>query len=155
MSSVTPTKTDQDNLNQKGTGKGIALFFCVLFFLFQLFCTFFKDSPRVQQEKHLTFSSNDSVRLSITNNSQKTFQTSNVLFTDSPQISPFFFKPLAINHCDVEMLVSVKGIGPKLAESIIKTRTSIGKFSKAEDLLQVKGIGHSRMLKFKQYFSFW
>ena len=52
------------------------------------------------------------------------------------------------------MLMSIKGIGPDLAESIILTRNRIGNFTKPEDLLKVKGIGRSRMLKFSPYFSF-
>ncbi len=54
----------------------------------------------------------------------------------------------------MNMLMSIKGIGPDLAGNIIFTRNRIGKFSEPEDLLKVKGIGRNRMLKFSPYFSF-
>ena len=136
MNSVAQAITNQSNSRKKGTGKGIALFFCVLFFVFQFFNTFFP---------YWWSDSADSHRI---------FKISNLISSENTRFSPFFFEPMAINYCDMPMLMSVNGIGPNLAEKIISTRVRIGKFSKPEDLLLVKGIGNNRLLKFTPYFSF-
>ena len=46
-----------------------------------------------------------------------------------------------INTADVTALTRLKGVGPRLAERIAAFRKSNGPFAKAEDLMQVKGVG--------------
>lgn len=47
-----------------------------------------------------------------------------------------------LNQADVKMLSgSVKGIGKKRAESIVKYRESHGEFKSVEELAQVQGLG--------------
>lgn len=46
-----------------------------------------------------------------------------------------------INTADVTTLTTLKGVGPQLAERIAAFRKSNGPFAKAEDLMQVKGVG--------------
>lgn len=46
-----------------------------------------------------------------------------------------------INTADVTTLTRLKGVGPQLAERIAAFRKSNGPFAKAEDLMQVKGVG--------------
>ena len=46
-----------------------------------------------------------------------------------------------INTADVTTLTRLKGVGPQLAERIAAFRKSNGPFAKAEDLMQVTGVG--------------
>lgn len=51
------------------------------------------------------------------------------------------FAKININTASVEELSSIKGIGTKKAEAIVKYRKSHGKFKNYDDLENVKGIG--------------
>ena len=52
-----------------------------------------------------------------------------------------------INTASVAELETLKGIGTKKAEAIVKYREDHGKFNKAEDLVLVKGIGDKVLAK--------
>lgn len=52
---------------------------------------------------------------------------------------------ISINYADLEGLSSIKGIGPKTAESIIEFRQTYGPFQELEDLLAIKGIGEKKL----------
>lgn len=58
--------------------------------------------------------------------------------------APFFFQAIPINSADKEMLMTVKGIGPTLAESIIAYRQNSGPFKSVEDLTKIPGVGTKR-----------
>lgn len=58
---------------------------------------------------------------------------------------------LDLNHCSKEDLQTVPGIGPKMAESIIRFRTSKGTIT-IEDLIQVPGIKEKRLEQLRPYF---
>jgi competence ComEA-like helix-hairpin-helix protein len=68
--------------------------------------------------------------------------------------TPFFFQPVPVNVCDKTLLLSIRGIGPALADNIINTRKTIGFFKNKNDLLRVSGIGESRMNRFAESLSF-
>ena len=68
--------------------------------------------------------------------------------------TPFFFELIPINSADKEMLMSVKGIGPALADDIVEYRQNIGRFRKSKDLQKLKGIGAKRAAKFSRVFTF-
>ena len=55
-----------------------------------------------------------------------------------------------INKADSEELQNLNGIGESLAQSIIKYREENGRFKVAEDLLNVPGIGESKLAKIKE-----
>jgi len=59
--------------------------------------------------------------------------------------------PVNVNSADSTQLVSIPGIGPKIASEILKLRRKKGKFNKIEDLLEAKGVGISRLEKIKPY----
>ena len=59
--------------------------------------------------------------------------------------------PVDVNSADSTQLVSIPGIGPKIASEILKLRKKKGKFNKIEDLLEAKGVGISRLEKIKPY----
>lgn len=46
-----------------------------------------------------------------------------------------------LNTATVDQLAELKGVGPKVAEAIVKHREANGPFKKPEDLMNVKGIG--------------
>jgi competence protein ComEA len=58
-----------------------------------------------------------------------------------------------INTADAAQLELLPGIGPKMAESIIAYRSSVGTFNSIEDLINVKGIGPKSLEKLKPYLS--
>lgn len=56
---------------------------------------------------------------------------------------------LDINKASVDEFASIKGIGEKKAEAIVKYRSEVGKFKGYEDLLNVKGIGEKTLANIK------
>lgn len=57
-----------------------------------------------------------------------------------------------INQADIKELIRLPGIGEKTARKILDLRESRGgRFSTAEDLLAVKGIGEAKFRKIKKY----
>jgi len=53
--------------------------------------------------------------------------------------------PIPINTASVDELDTLPGIGPKTAQAIVEYRESHGKFTSAEELLQVRGIGRKKL----------
>lgn len=70
------------------------------------------------------------------------------------ELMPMFFRPIPINDADFELLLTIPGIGPKLASEIGITRKRLGGFRKEDDLLLIRGIGRNKMNHLKEYFSF-
>ena len=59
--------------------------------------------------------------------------------------------PVNINSADAKTISeALSGIGMKKAEAIVKYRTEKGAFNKAEDLVNVAGIGEKTVEKNKQ-----
>ena len=54
-----------------------------------------------------------------------------------------------VNTASAEELETLTGIGPSLAEEIVKEREENGAFASLEDLLRVKGIGESKLEEFR------
>ena len=62
-----------------------------------------------------------------------------------------FAAPVNINTADVSTLTdNIVGVGPKLADRIVKYRTEKGAFKSLEDLANVKGIGPKLVEKNKE-----
>jgi len=57
--------------------------------------------------------------------------------------------PVNINRAGASELESIRGIGPMLAERIIKDREANGRFERLEDLTRVPGIGPAKFEKIK------
>jgi len=68
--------------------------------------------------------------------------------------SPFFFELIPINSANKDILMTVNGIGPALAASIVEYRNQFGPFKKSMDLQNLKGIGPKRAAKFTTVFTF-
>jgi len=69
-------------------------------------------------------------------------------------LTPFFFAKLPVNTAGKDLLMTVKGVGPALAGSIINNRFNYGPFLERNDLLRVKGIGKKRAEYFETVFDF-
>jgi competence protein ComEA len=54
-----------------------------------------------------------------------------------------------LNTATLEQLQTLPGVGPAIAKSIVEYRTKVGKFSKIEDILNVKGIGEKKYQRMK------
>lgn len=57
---------------------------------------------------------------------------------------PILFLPLPINSSEKDLLMTIKGIGPALAESIIVHRQKVGPILNIRDLQAIPGIGSKR-----------
>jgi competence protein ComEA len=57
--------------------------------------------------------------------------------------------PLNLNAATVAQLEALPGIGRATAERIVEYRQKSGGFKKAEDLMNVRGIGEKNFLKLK------
>jgi competence protein ComEA len=56
-----------------------------------------------------------------------------------------------VNTAGSAELMQLPGIGPKLAERIVESRTTDGPFTDADDLRRVKGIGKKLMERIRPY----
>ena len=59
-------------------------------------------------------------------------------------LAPFYFKPININTAKVEILTTIKGVGPSLAQAIVEHRTEKGRIENVNDLMDIRGIGKKR-----------
>lgn len=59
--------------------------------------------------------------------------------------------PLDINRATARDFEALPGIGPKLAERIVETRTQLGGFKSIDDLKRVKGIGEGKLERIRRY----
>jgi competence protein ComEA len=54
-----------------------------------------------------------------------------------------------LNTATVEQLRSLPGIGPAMAKLIVEHRTKAGKFTRVEEIMNIKGIGEKKFKKIK------
>lgn len=80
----------------------------------------------------------------------------NLLFKLHLPLKPFLFSEDAfkidINCADKETLISLPGIGERLAQRIIEYRNNHQGFKDLEELKQIKGIGIDKYETIKEYF---
>ncbi|WP_176761166.1 ComEA family DNA-binding protein [Desulforhopalus singaporensis] len=68
--------------------------------------------------------------------------------------SPFFFAKIPVNQASRELLMTVNGVGPILADKIIRHRNSIGPFTCQESLTMLKGVGDNKAQYLATKFTF-
>ena len=66
-------------------------------------------------------------------------------------VANVFFLPIAINEADKDLLCTLPGVGPVLADRILAKRAEIAGFKKTEDLLQVEGIGPKKLARLREH----
>jgi len=54
-----------------------------------------------------------------------------------------------LNTATAEQLESLPGIGPSSAKNILEYRNKVGKFTRIEEIINIKGIGEKKFLKIK------
>ena len=59
--------------------------------------------------------------------------------------------PININTATVEQLVTLPGVGPSTARSIVRYREKNGPFRRVEDLLILKGMSKQKLQKLRPY----
>jgi len=62
-----------------------------------------------------------------------------------PAVANIFFQPISINRAEKEILSTLPGIGPVLAERIAHRRKEKGPFSSKNELLHITGIGPKKL----------
>ena len=62
-----------------------------------------------------------------------------------PALANIFFQPIPINRADADILTSLPGIGPVLAERIVQRRDQHGPFRSKDELLHITGIGEKKL----------
>lgn len=75
-------------------------------------------------------------------------QVQRVLAAPSPKTAVQVEK-ININRADAGELDRIKGVGPMLAERIMKYRETNGRFERLEDLIRVPGIGQAKFERIK------
>jgi competence ComEA-like helix-hairpin-helix protein len=68
-----------------------------------------------------------------------------------PTVANVFFLPISINTAGKEILSTLPGIGPVLAEKIIQRRENRGLFQSKEELLNISGIGPKKFDRLVDY----
>ena len=74
--------------------------------------------------------------------------------SNSHNLEIFSFGKIPVNTATVDLLTTVRGIGPKLANTIVQYRKNHGPLSGAGDLIKIKGIGRKRADQFALIFDF-
>lgn len=69
-------------------------------------------------------------------------------------LTPFFYEPVQINRADREMLMTVKGVGPALAQQILNYRRENGGFHSALELQKLHGVGRTKARALASEFDF-
>jgi len=64
-----------------------------------------------------------------------------------PAVANIFFEPISINRAGKEILSTLPGIGPMLAERIVLRREAKGPFRSKEELLHISGIGPKKFAR--------
>jgi competence protein ComEA len=65
------------------------------------------------------------------------------------QTKPQSTEKVNLNTASLEQLQTLPGIGPAMAKRVVEYRAKVGKFTKIEEILNVKGIGEKRFQQMK------
>jgi DNA uptake protein ComE-like DNA-binding protein len=68
-----------------------------------------------------------------------------------PEVANIFFRPISLNRADKNILCTLPGIGPVLAERIVQRRKEKGPYRSMDELMQVPGIGPGKLAHLAEY----
>lgn len=145
----------------------VLLFLSVIFLVGLLYKNFFVDQP-VAEYRMFDYSKEDSSfyfhknKILADISKEKTAENkvdikSEVLQLTKPDYSKIESLPVLeeksinLNTADIQLLERLPGIGIKTAEKIIAYREKIKKFKSVDDLIQVNGIGTSKLNKIRKF----
>jgi comEA protein len=74
------------------------------------------------------------------------FSSASVL---AQKTGPVAAEKVNLNTATTEQLQALPGIGPAMAKLIIEHRTKAGKFTRIEEIMNIKGIGEKKFQKIK------
>jgi hypothetical protein len=158
MTSVAKKVNNNSTYQKEGTEiERVVLFFCFLFFVLQIGSSSYFSKPETQNKTTLRILPDNNLILSKVPEVESIgYLNNSTLFEsyDRSHLAPLFFQPIPINFSNRTLLMSIRGIGPSLADNILQTRNITGGFTGPEDLLKINGVGPGRFEKFKSQFSF-
>ena len=93
----------------------------------------------------------DSINISNLETKNEVLELKDNVNYEKKDVSPLKEKSININTANISEFSMLPGIGEKTAEKIVALRTERGKFSKVEDLMDVKGIGEVKFNKIKKF----
>lgn len=98
-------------------------------------------------------------RLDFTKSDLIAVDCNNIIVSSLPRrkssdMAVFFFEPIPINQAKFELLQTVKGVGPKLAQKIIDYRKRFGPFADEKSLEKLAGVGERRARYLATQFTF-
>lgn len=70
------------------------------------------------------------------------------------EFTPFFFARVPVNSAGMDVLQTLPGIGPGMAERITEFRTTHGPIRNSETFMRIPGIGSKRYESLQPYISF-
>lgn len=115
--------------------------------------SFAKDAAKdtTTSEKKSSSTKSTSKSSSSTSKSGSTSTKSTKSDTSKKKVAA---KPVNINTASKAELQTLPGVGPVMADAILKYKKANGKFKSADDLLNVKGIGEKTLKKMKPLLKF-
>jgi competence ComEA-like helix-hairpin-helix protein len=68
-----------------------------------------------------------------------------------PEVANIFFQPISVNRADKNILSTLPGIGPVLADRIVQRRKEKGPFRSVDEILQIPGIGPGKLAQLHEH----
>jgi len=68
-----------------------------------------------------------------------------------PEVANIFFRPISVNRAGKNILSTLPGIGPVLADRIVQRRKEKGPFRSIDEILQIPGIGPGKLAQLLEY----
>lgn len=112
----------------------------------------YSEFDRLYESLNSDSSATDSIEYESTNSKKSRKQKNEFANHESAKVK---IAPkensIDLNAATIEILMQLPGVGKRTAENIVAYRFKIGRFKSVNELLNVKGIGQSRLENIKKY----